>query len=199
MRSTFPLFNTPIDLAHNLWKNLLQDGDGVIDATCGNGKDSLVLSKLLQEKKETHLVCMDIQQEALNNTKLLLEKTFPTFLPFTEFHLGSHEKLHTPKTGKIKLIVYNLGYLPGGNKSLTTRVSSTLASIKDGLGILSSGGLISITCYPGHEEGAREESALIDFLSSLDPKDWSASYFQFQNRKTSPSLLLIQKRVDSSF
>ncbi|MBS0628358.1 MAG: hypothetical protein JSS09_09120, partial [Verrucomicrobia bacterium] len=53
MRQNFPLFNTPIDLAHHFWESLLEDGDGVIDATCGNGKDSLKLAEYLQKKKDT--------------------------------------------------------------------------------------------------------------------------------------------------
>lgn len=195
MQKTFPLFNTPIDLAHHFWSLLLEEGDGVIDATCGNGKDSLKLASCLQKKKGTALICIDVQEKAIENTKALIQEAAPSFFPFVQFHLGSHEHLFSPNTEKLKLIVYNLGYLPGGDKSFTTQVSSTLASLQKALELLSPGGVISLTCYPGHLEGAKEEKELINFSSSLNPKEWTSSIFSWNNRKASPSLLLIQKSL----
>ena len=194
MQSLFSLFNTPIDLAHNFWEPLLEEGDGVIDATCGNGKDSLHLARVLEKKKDTALLCFDIQEKALENTKKLLQEKMPDFFPSVEFHLGSHEHLFLPKSQKLKLIVYNLGYLPGGDKSLTTVVRSTLASVQKALELLSPGGVISLTCYPGHPEGAKEEKELISFTSSLDPKQWNVTSFSWINRNASPSFILIQKQ-----
>ncbi len=195
MQSLFPLFNTPIDLAHHLFESLLEEGDGVIDATCGNGKDSLKLARYLKKKKDTALLCFDIQEKALENTKKLIQEEVPSFLDRVEFHLGSHEHLFLPKSQKLKLVVYNLGYLPGGDKSLTTEVRSTLASVQKALELLSPGGVISLTCYPGHPEGAKEEKELIRFTSSLDPKCWNVTSFSWINRNVSPSLILIQKII----
>ena len=73
MRAEFPLFNTPIDLAHDLWENLIEENSLVIDATCGNGKDSLFLAKVLEEKKGC-LYCIDIQESAILNSKAFLKK-----------------------------------------------------------------------------------------------------------------------------
>lgn len=193
MQRTFPLFNTPIDLAHHFWKSLLKEGDLVVDATCGNGKDSLKLATYLENKKNTALICMDIQEKALQNTKALLLEQAPDFFPFVQFQLGSHENLALPENSKLKLVVYNLGYLPGGDKSFTTQTHSTLISVQKALELLSPGGVLSLTCYPGHQEGAKEEKALQNFTSSLDPKIWSASTFSWNNRMASPSLLFIQK------
>ncbi|MES2198960.1 MAG: class I SAM-dependent methyltransferase [Chlamydiota bacterium] len=195
MQKTFPLFNTPIDLAHHFWESLLDEGDGVIDATCGNGKDSLTLSRYLQEKKDTSLLCFDIQEKAIETTKNLILEENPNFFPFVQFQLGSHEHLFLPKSQKLKLVVYNLGYLPGGDKSLTTQVSSTLSSVQKALELLTSGGVISLTCYPGHKEGAKEEKELIEFSASLDPKKWSSTTFSWNNRNASPSLIFIQKAL----
>ncbi len=195
MLKAFPLFSTPIDLAHHFWDLLLEDGDGVIDATCGNGKDSLKLANYLQKKKGTALICIDIQEKALENTKALIQEKAPDFFPFIQFHLGSHEHLFLPNAKKLKLVVYNLGYLPGGDKSFTTQVKSTLDSLQKALELLSPGGVISLTCYPGHPEGAKEEKELISFSSSLNPKQWTSTLFSWNNRNASPSLLLIQKSV----
>ena len=76
---------------------------------------------------------------------------------------------------------------------MITETSSTLTDIKNALERICPGGVISITCYPGHPEGKREEEALLSFLSSLDPKFWSFTSTSWNNRNASPSLLLIQK------
>ncbi len=190
MRSQFPLFNTPIDLAHHFWKGLLAEGDVVIDATCGNGKDALAIAKLLQPLNGA-LLCIDIQEKAIENTKALLAEELPSFLPFVSFYHGSHERL--PELAA-KLIVFNLGYLPSGDKSLTTNAESTLQSISHALELVSFGGVISITCYPGHAAGKKEEEALLECLSKLDPFMWSFTSFFWKNRNASPSLFLVQKK-----
>lgn len=197
MKNVFPLFNTPIDLAHSFWEKILDNGDIVIDATCGNGKDSLKLSLLLQKKINTSLFCLDIQEIAIAKTKKLIEEKNPEFIPNTHFFLGSHEEIEKITTEKCKLIVYNLGYLPSGDKSVTTVTSSTLKSISQALNMLVNGGVISITCYPGHEEGKKEKIALYSLLSSLDAKNWSVASIDWENRNEAPSLLLVQKNLES--
>ena len=193
MREQFPLFNTPIDLTHSFWKRLLKEGDAVIDATCGNGKDSLVLANFLKDKNDTQLFCLDLQKKAIENTTQLLAKETPDFFPSIQFILGSHEHLPNTPGKKLKLVVYNLGYLPGSDKSITTETASTLKSITQALDLICPGGVISINCYPGHPEGKKEQEALILFLSSLDPRFWSFTSTIWNNRNASPSLLLIQK------
>lgn len=193
MRQQFPLFNTPLDLTHSFWEKILTDGDAVIDATCGNGKDSLVLANLLKDKTETALFCLDIQQKAIDNTQDLLTEEASCFLPSIQFILGSHENLPDVSPRKPKLIVYNLGYLPGGDKTLTTENTSTLKSITRALEVICPGGVISINCYPGHPEGKKEQETLLPFLASLDPKLWSFTSSTWDNRNASPSLLLVQK------
>jgi hypothetical protein len=195
MRKLFPLFSNPIDLAHHFWALLIQEGDAIIDATCGNGKDALFLAQVASKKKDTLLLCIDIQEKALKNAELLMQKELPSFLPRTLYIHGSHEALPSVYPKTCKLIVYNLGYLPGGDKSITTLTFSTIKSISHACEQIASGGVISITCYPGHLEGKKEEEALTSFCSLLDPKIWSFSHFTWENRKESPSLLLIQKSL----
>ena len=73
----------------------------------------------------------------------------------------------------IRLVVYNLGYLPKGNKKLTTLTDSTLQSLENALALIQPGGVVSITCYPGHEEGAKEEAALLQKVAQLSPSSWN--------------------------
>jgi hypothetical protein len=173
-----------IQKAHELWKDLLNPGDCAIDATCGNGYDALYLSTLVG--KDGTLFCIDIQKRAIVNTRERLGN-----LPQAHYMLGSHE--HFPEEILPKLIVYNLGYLPGGNKSVTTQSESTLQSIENGLNILQTGGMLSITCYPGHIEGARESSLIETLLASLSKENYSVLFHRQNNKPNSPKLNTVVK------
>lgn len=190
---TFPLFRSPLDLAHHFWEKLIQPGDIVIDATCGNGHDTLFLGKL----KIGKLYSMDIQAKALEATeeRLKRELSDEQLKKIALIH-GCHSQFPSEiAAGTVRLIVYNLGYLPGGNKTITTHRETTLKSVKEALTLLMPGGLICITCYPGHEEGALEETLLLDFATHLDKELWSASHNRWINRHKSPSLLLLQNAI----
>jgi hypothetical protein len=102
--------------------------------------------------------------------------------------LQSHTEL---PAGAFKLVVYNLGYLPGGNKNLTTLTPTTLESLEKAAQIIVIGGALSITCYPGHPEGAVEEQAVRNWAEKLDSKKWLVSHHRW--RETSPTLFFIVK------
>lgn len=184
----FPIFNSHLDLAHQYWKRLLHDQDWAIDATCGNGHDTLFLSQIC-----AGVIGIDIQETAIKNTQnLLTEHNVSNFYLFFQSHQNFPQiAFENP----IRLIVYNLGYLPGGQKTLTTVVDSTIESVKNGLDLIMPGGCISITCYPGHPEGKREEARLKSFLATLDSHKWSVCFHEWSNRNQSPSLFIIQKNL----
>ncbi len=176
---------THLSLAHSYWEKTIQSGDWAIDATCGNGHDTLKLSQICEG-----VISLDIQEKALEITKERLDQSANVHL-----FLQSHAELPPLATQvPVRLIVYNLGYLPGGNKKLTTRVSSTLQSLQWAQEILLPGGMISITCYPGHPEGQLEEKALIEMAAKLSPFAWDVCHHQWLNRNLAPSLLLLEKK-----
>jgi SAM-dependent methyltransferase len=193
----FPLAASHLELAHDYWRRLLQPGDLAIDATAGNGQDTLFIAKLLVKNGnglKKQLFAIDIQPKAIAASKKLLEENLPTQMDLIEWITASHEVFPSQITPEsVKLIVYNLGYLPGGDKSLTTMLGSTLESIKNALTLLTAGGALSITCYPGHPEGKKEEESLLEFAKTLNPRQWSVLFHRYMNREASPSLLLIVK------
>lgn len=164
-----------IHTAHALWRAHLKPRDTAIDATCGNGHDALVLAPLVGT-----LLCIDKQPEAIEATKKRLGP-----LPHVSYQLGSHAELPAISP---QLIVYNLGYLPGGDKSITTKTESTLVSIRRALEILAPGGMISITCYPGHPEGARETEQVECFI-----KDHLYTAHTKSNNAAAPRLYTVRK------
>ena len=180
-----------VKYAHQLWEKLVKPGDCVVDATCGNGKDTLVLARLIGETGT--LIGLDIQEAALIQTRALLEgELSQKQLGRTHLFLQSHETFPAIAE-KPKLIVYNLGYLPGGDKKITTQVETTLKSLKKSLPLIEQGGAISLACYPGHDEGLREEQALLEWMAHLSPSAWSVSLPRCINRHRSPFLFWIKK------
>ncbi|MFY7843474.1 MAG: tRNA (mnm(5)s(2)U34)-methyltransferase [Rhabdochlamydiaceae bacterium] len=191
MSKQFPLFSSQQNLAQQYWKALLKENDWVIDATCGNGKDSLFLSHLIPKGV---LITMDIQEQAILHTQTALGKELSEGCKVF-FYQQSHETFPLQAyQHPIKLIVYNLGYLPKGDKSITTLSRSTLTSLETALDLVSHGGMISLSCYPGHAEGSIEEIELIKFCSNLSPDLWAVCYHKFINRSQAPSLIILQKQ-----
>lgn len=188
------LIQTPVHLAHHYFKQKLKIGDIALDCTAGNGHDSLFIAQQILDGNQGDLYCIDLQEQAILNTKKLLEEHLSKEqLNRVRFLQQSHELLpNIPNT--VALIVYNFGYLPGGDKTITTQVESSLKSIAKGLELLAPSGIMSLTCYPGHEEGEKEQNALFSFCEELDKKSWNLCLHRWLNRKTSPSLILIEKK-----
>ena len=185
MNREFPLFQSHLDLAQSYWERVLDSDSVAIDATCGNGHDTLFITKCGVEK----LYAMDIQEEAIDSAK---KKA-----PRAEFILGCHSSFPSEiEPGSITLVTYNLGYLPGGNKSLTTKTETTLKSLGNALELIKPGGIISITCYPGHDEGAIEEEEILNWAIALPNEAWCCCHHTFCNRRSAPSLLIIQKTLE---
>ena len=114
---------------------------------------------------------------------------------------ANHSELLTniPKIyhGKISLVTFNLGYLPGGDKSLTTLPSTTISALEQAVTLLKKGGALSIIAYAGHKEGAEEHQAIEQWLDSLALK---VERLRPQNTKlVPPEWFLISKCSVSRF
>ena len=180
-------YSPHLALAKKYWKDLLQTERSIaIDATCGNGHDTLFLAGICS------VIGLDIQSQAIQNTEILLQKHHKkaTLYPLSHEFIDSLPLPYPPR-----LIVYNLGYLPHGDKSLTTQTETTLASVKKSLAMLCEGGALSITCYPGHEEGAKEEKALAEWIAQLP---WAIVHHRWPERLRAPSLIWVLKSLKDS-
>ncbi|MDR2540053.1 MAG: class I SAM-dependent methyltransferase [Chlamydiales bacterium] len=181
-----------LELARFYWKMTLQPGDWVIDATCGNGKDILQLGKC----SLGGIIGLDKQQIAIENTTTLVKNHLQED-QHKKIHLFCTSHIHFPSLAykhPIRLIIYNLGYLPGSDKKITTLTEDTLKSLKGALELIMSGGLITICCYPGHAEGAREQTLLLQKTQELPPSQYTICHHSWPNKYASASLLLIQKK-----
>ena len=152
------MLQSPLRFSHEIIKQALVSGDTVIDATVGNGNDTVVLAKAVGSMGKVY--GFDIQEEAIDKTK---EKLLLTgLLPQTELILEGHENIenHVPEDANLGAVMFNLGYLPSGDKSIITQPATTLSAIQQSLVRLRKGGILSLMIYYGHEGGIKEKDAV---------------------------------------
>lgn len=171
-----------LELAHNYWREIVTPEDVVIDATCGNGHDTAALARMSKL-----VYALDVQKTAIEKTRARLKSEGLENVVYIEGCHSNFPLIQEP----VKLIVYNLGYLPGGDKGITTMETTTLASLAKACELVAPSGMISIMCYPGHEEGAREEGGVMEWVKGLD--GWSYKLHAWENRQ--PRLLILIKSM----
>lgn len=156
-----------------------------VDATCGNGHDTEFLCRLGFNKTYG----FDVQIQAINTSKERLEKAQ---LNATLIQLG-HENIDQCINEEIDCVMFNLGYLPSADKSITTTEKTSIKALKVVTQKLSTNGLITLMCYPGHPEGAIETTAIKTWMSQLD-KQWKVETHLAKSPKpTAPILYTITK------
>ncbi len=188
--SAEPLLSSAVRLAHNAFRDVLREGDMAVDATLGTGQDCLFLCELVGDTGRVH--GFDIQPSALERAGERLRAA--GLAHRASLHLLSHERMAEAVPPGIRLAAFNLGWLPGSDKRVTTRVETTLAAVQAALNLLAVHGMAVICVYPGHEEGERERRALLDFAGSLPPRDYTVLWQQFINGGPgAPGCLLIEK------
>ncbi len=141
---------------------------------------------------EGKVFAFDIQEEAIKVTRGLLieQKMFDRVKLLHE----SHSKIASYISGGVKAVIFNLGYLPGSDKKITTQADITVQAVAQALNLLLEKGIIAITVYRGHDGGPEESLALINFLSGLSKKDFSVLQGIYLNQgEFSPYWIMIQK------
>jgi len=184
-----------VDYCHRLLQSRLQPGDWVVDATAGNGHDTLFLTQLTGP--EGKVFAFDVQPRAIAATLLLLQQAGvaePCYTLIQASHAGLADHLPATAAGKLAAVVFNLGYLPGGDKSVLTCPETTLAAVRAAAEWLSSGGLILIVLYPGHPGGAEEARVLREYAASLESPAWHVTEYRTLNtRRPAPAVLGLEK------
>ncbi|MBQ9262702.1 MAG: class I SAM-dependent methyltransferase [Clostridia bacterium] len=178
-------------LAADILRQAVRPGDVVVDATMGNGHDTLMLCQLVGE--EGHVYAFDVQEKAVENTRRRLMDAGVAERAHL-FCLG-HEHMAEQVLGPVRAAVFNLGWLPGGDHAVTTRWETTQIAIEAALSLLEKGGVLVICAYPGHAEGDRERQALANFLSALRPQAFNVFHHRFLNAGPgAPECFVAQKQ-----
>ena len=164
-------------------------GGTAVDFTMGNGHDTLWLSRAVGD--DGRVYAFDIQQQALDSAAALLEREGAKNCTLI---LDSHSNVKKYVSEPICAGLFNLGFLPGGDKSITTLAETTLPAIKDGIDLLCDDGGLLIAVYPGHAEGTREGELIEKMLAEYDRRKICCSKFRIVNSPTSPFFFLVEKK-----
>lgn len=179
--------------SHFLLQTCLNEGQIAIDATMGNGHDTLFLANLVGKTGCVH--AFDIQNIAIERTNALL--TEHNQLDQCVLHLKGHEHIDTilNESDVISGAIFNLGYLPNANKQIITKQETTLIAIDALLKRLRQYGRIVIVIYYGHPGGETEKNAILHYVNNLPQKDYTVLQYAFLNQKNSPPFVIaIEKR-----
>ena len=170
---------------HRFIREHVTPGDICIDATAGNGNDTLLLCQLVGDTGK--VLAFDIQPVAVQNTKNRLEEAGVTGR--AEVLLESHEKMcEHAKEESVSCIVFNFGYLPGGDHSLATRKDTSIRAITQGLKLLKKGGIMSLCIYSGGDSGFEERDAILELVKELDAKRYLVILSSYYNRPNNPPI-----------
>lgn len=179
-----------IHFADSLAKQAIKPGDTVIDATMGNGHDTLKLAQWVGPEGLVH--AFDIQPQALQSTQERLQAH--DVLAHCRLHLQGHQFMSEAVNEEVSVVLFNLGYLPGQDKLITTEVETTLIAIKQGLDLLKESGVLIVVVYPGHEQGRIEQKALDQWVTKVDTGRFRSLRYQFENTVApAPYVLAVEK------
>ena len=174
-----------LGVSHRFIQRHLPRGGFAIDATAGNGGDTLLLCETVG--KEGRVLAMDIQPQAVENTqKLLAEKGWQEN---AQVVLDSHANLlQYTQPESADCVVFNFGWLPGGSHEIFTQKESSLEAIRQGLECLKPGGIMSLCVYYGRNNGYEERDAILDYVRGLDHRRYTVMVVEFANRINDPPI-----------
>ena len=174
-----------IRLLHQSLQLSIKEGAFCIDATAGKGHDTVFLANLAGPAGK--VLAMDIQPQALEAAAALVNKQ--GLQQQVEFVLDGHEHMaQYAEAGTVDCIMFNLGYLPGGDHAVATKADTTIAALEQGLKLLKPLGLISLAIYHGGDTGFLERDAVLQWLKQLDHKQYTVLVTDFYNRPNYPPL-----------
>ena len=173
--------------AAELVDRALYEGAVAVDATLGNGHDTLHLCERVGESGKVY--GFDVQESAvMNSCARLKENGFEDRATLIHDGHQNMEKYLEPDSADV--VLFNLGWLPGAEHGITTLVPTTITAVNAALRVLKEDGILTVCIYPGHAEGARERDALIEWAKQVDPHSFDTMLRCYLNQENDPPLLL---------
>ncbi|HBT71808.1 MAG TPA: methyltransferase domain-containing protein [Lysinibacillus sp.] len=180
-----------LQYAQQLLKDSIDEGDTVVDATAGNGHDTLFLAQLVGDNGQVY--AFDVQKEAVDATllRLLDHGLEHRALVLNKGHEDVAQYVHKP----VAAAIFNLGYLPGSNHDIITKPATTTQAIEDLLKLLKVGGLIILVIYHGHPGGKEERDTVMDYVSRLPQKHVHVLKYEFLNQQNDPPFVIALEKM----
>lgn len=178
--------------ARQLIEGRLKNGGRALDGTAGNGRDTLFLAQLVGGNGKVW--AFDIQAQALSNTAGLLRENGVE--ERVELIAASHADLADYVREPLDAAIFNFGYLPGGDKTVTTKADSSVRAMQAAAALLAEGGLLTAVVYNGHPAGRAEAAAIEQWAAALPQEQYQVLHYRFTNQRNHPpQLLAIEKRI----
>ena len=177
-----------LDIINRVIDESVHEGDICIDATAGRGNDTLHLCRLVGDSGR--VTAFDIQQDAVDSTRELLEKHGMSHR--ADVYLRSHSEMDEMfEENSVSFITFNFGWLPKGDHNIFTQKETSIAAIEKGLKLLKNGGIMSLIIYYGRETGFEERDALLEYLPTIDSRMYTVVEMPFVNRPNCPPIPII--------
>lgn len=177
-----------LDIINRVIDESVHEGDICIDATAGRGNDTLHLCRLVGDSGR--VAAFDIQQDAVDSTRELLEKHGMSHR--ADVYLRSHSEMDEMfEENSVSFITFNFGWLPKGDHNIFTQKETSIAAIEKGLKLLKNGGIMSLIIYYGRETGFEERDALLEYLPTIDSRMYTVVEMPFVNRPNCPPIPII--------
>ena len=179
-----------LPFTHQLLTQHLNDGDTALDGTAGNGHDTVFLAKAVGNRGKVW--AFDVQRQAMEQTKARLMAE--NLLGRAALVEDSHQYIEKYIRQRLDAAVFNFGWLPGGDKNITTSAHSSLAALNSTLSLLNPNGIVVTVLYPGHDSGRVEAEAVEAWAQSLPQQEFAVLKYHFINCQNHPPYVLaIQK------
>jgi hypothetical protein len=176
------------DMVHSMVKGAIKENSIAVDATLGTGKDTIFLSELVPKGR---VYSFDIQADAIS--KYICN--YGEAENVTLINDG-HENMLNYLKEQPSIIMFNLGYLPCGDKSIITKPETTVKALRAGIEIIAPNGIISIISYIGHDGGEEEATLIGEVTRSLNPKEFAVMEIKFSNTNGAPFITIIEKNCN---
>ena len=173
-----------------------------VDATCGNGYDAAFMvrsavPRLVERNMTARLLAFDVQEAALANTRLLLDdQGVPDAMQVALVHAShAHVGQHMRENERVAVGMFNLGYLPGSDKTVITRKDTTLTALHSLAAHTITDGVLCVHAYAGHEGGRDEAEAVDGWFASLPEAVWAVARYAFPNKAKNMETLYLAEKI----
>lgn len=177
--------------SHDIVKSIVRQGDSVIDATAGNGNDTLFLAELVGETGKVY--SFDIQEIALERTKKKLAEN--NFTDRVKLIKDGHQNMALYVHEEVTTVMFNLGYLPAGDHGIGTRAETTIEAVNKAMKLIKVHGIVSIVVYYGGDSGFDEKEKVMEFIKEIDNKKYTVMKSEFINQINCPPILVCIERL----
>ena len=176
-------------------KRHLEPGDVAVDATVGAGFDTLFMARQVGESGQVY--GFDVQDEALDKARWRFaeEGVAERVTLFRRGHEDMAASLPPELHGQVKALMFNLGWLPGGDETITTRFETSRVAIEQALELVHPRGIVTVAIYSGHPAGQIEARELKVWAREVDYRRFRILSYEFINKTTNQETLLLIERV----